>query len=80
MTDTFPAIMQDEILRRAVSYYGAKNWKKIGEPVILSVASQLVSASVSSLLGELAPIVRWLHVGWVLLYFSIQIVLAQLEV
>lgn len=62
-TDTSIAIMQDEILRRAVSYYGAKNWKKIGTLSILSVASQLVSASVSSLLGVLAPILLHLHVA-----------------
>lgn len=24
--------LQDEILRRAVAYYGAKNWKRIGTP------------------------------------------------
>ena len=24
--------LQDEVLRRAVAYYGAKNWKRIGTP------------------------------------------------
>ena len=26
------ACRADEVLRRAVSFYGARNWKKIGEP------------------------------------------------
>ena len=34
--------MQDEVLRRAVAYYGAKNWKRIGELQFLAVSSFIV--------------------------------------
>ena len=36
--------LQDEILRRAVAYYGAKNWKRIGTPALGTPCSSHVWA------------------------------------